>query len=163
MVLAVGVKVSFVDAKNKTSSTRLALPNSLSLVQIGEFLTAGAQIITNMTTCRITSISATFSVDISGLGLKATANVLADAAKKAFFGFNTAVSGFFTKMKVPTIDESKVAAGSDAIDTEDSDVAAFRTMFINGVAVTGGTASPCDSYENDIVSGRYSRELSTKR
>jgi len=162
MALAVSIRFDFVDAKGKTSFTKVRVPNGFSIVAYGEFAAAMAQLITDLTQSRLTSASFSVAVDLSSATIKATAGVLSDIAQKAMFGFSTAVAGFRTKFKLPALNETKVTAGSDAINQSDVDVAALITAMENGIVVTGGTISPTDQRGNDITSTDYAKELFRK-
>jgi hypothetical protein len=61
-------------------------------------------------------------------------------------------------VNVPGIAESNVLAGSDDLDIIDLTVAAFITAMETGIAVTGGTISPCDVNEDTIIDTVYARE-----
>lgn len=158
MALAVSLRFSFVDAKGKTSFTKVNVPNGFAISDYIEFGQGIAQLMTNISEGQITGASATFGLDISGAGLKAVASGLADAGQKAFFIFRSAVAGFTKRMFVPTLSELKVSAGSDDIDQADVDVAAFITAMEDGIVVTGGTISPTDSRAQDLVAVSSAKE-----
>jgi hypothetical protein len=159
MVLAVSVRFDFVDNKGKTSFTKIRIPNGYSIPQYIEFGQAMAQTLTNISACRVTGSSATFSIPLAGLTLKTIANVLADTAQKAYFSFSSAVNGFFKRVRIPTFDETKTNETSDTIDEIDLDVAAFIAAMENGIVVTGATISPCTERVQDLVSLADTREV----
>jgi len=162
MVLAVSVRFDFVDGKGKTSFTKIRVPNGFSIAQYTEFAQGMGQLITDLTQSRITRAGFSVGLDLSSATIKAAPVVFADIAQKVMFGFSTVLAGFRTKMKLPALNESKVTAGSDAINQADPDVAAFVTAMENGVVVTLGTISPTDQRGNDVNNTDYAKELFRK-
>jgi hypothetical protein len=158
MALAVTINIQCADSKGKTSGTKIRIPIGFTIPQYIEFGQAIMQLIANLQVGVITRGSITFGLDLSGLGLKTVANVLSDTAQKGYFSFVSAATGFFKKLRIPTFREDLVAVGSDAIDTTDTDVAAFIAAMENGIAVTGGTVSPCTDRVQDLVALTDARE-----
>jgi hypothetical protein len=163
MALAVSVRFDFQDQKGKTSFTKVRVPNGFSIAQYTEFAQAMGQLFANLSSARVTGASFCVGLDLSGSTIKAVASGISDIAQKALIGFSTIVAGFRTKLKLPAFSETKVISGSDDIDQSDVDVAAFLTAMENGIVVTGGTVSPTDIRENDVVSTDYSREYFRKK
>lgn len=160
MALAVTVRFDFLDDKGKTSFSKVRVPNGFSLAQYGEFGTAFAQLLANVSNCKITGGSLTFAIDLSGLGLRTVASSLSDVAEKGLFLFNTVVTGLKAKLRIPTLDESQVPSGSDAIDTANVDVAAFIAAMENGIVVpVAVTVQPTDDRTNDISALTQAREI----
>lgn len=163
MALAVSVRFDMIDAKSKTSFTKVRVPTGFTISQYIEFAQAMAQLITDMSNCTVTRAGITFGIDISGLGLKVAAAVLADVYEKARFQFNTAVAGFKAFFRLPGYDETKSVTGSDAVDQADPDVAALIAAYEDGIVVTGDTISPTDSRGNDITAIQFAREVKRKK
>ena len=163
MVLAVSIRYGFVDEKNKPSFTKVRIPNGFTLAQYTEFAQGSAQVLANASTGRVTSASICIGLDISGATLKATALTGADVFQKAFIQFNTAVAGFRARLKMPTLNETLVVAGSDALDQTAPAVAAFISAYEDGVVVTGGTIAPCDDRENDVTALGIAKQLFRKK
>lgn len=159
MALAVSFRFDFIDVKGKTTFTKMRTPSTFSIAQYTEFAVAMGQIICNMIAVRLTGISATFTLDLSGLSLKAAATSVADVFQKGYFSFNSASTGFRKRLRIPTFDESKVGLGSDNIDTLDAAVAAFDAAMTNGIVVTGGTIQPVTERGHDLVSLNEAREV----
>lgn len=159
MAFAVVVRFDLLDDKGKTSFTKIRIPTTFSLSQYGEFGTAAAQLIANVSNCKVTGASLTFAIDLSGLGLRTVASVVSDVAEKAAFIFGTAVTSFRAKFRIPTFNEDLVPPGSDAIDLVDVDVAAFVTAMEDGIVVTATTISPTDDRLNDVVGVTEAREV----
>lgn len=158
MALAYSLRIDFVDNKNKPSFTKIKFPSGGTINQITEFCGLVLAAVNDLSDCRITKASVNVAIDLSGLGLKAVANALADRAKKVFFNFNTSVGGFRAKQFLPTLDESKVVAGSSDIDLADLDVAAYVLANTAGLSVTGGTINVVDGRGNDISGIAYAEE-----
>lgn len=159
MPLAVSIRIDIVDAKGKSSFTKVRIPNGFTLAGYSEFAVGIAQLMANISTGRITNVSYCVSLDLSGAVIKSAASGLSDIAQKMLWGFSTAVAGFRTKMKIPAISELKVISGSDAINLADPDVGAFLSAMEIGILVTGGTVQPTDMRQNDITTTDYAREI----
>lgn len=159
MALAVTLNVQVADSKGKTSGTKIRVPTGFSIAQYIEFGQAMLQLIANMQVGVITGASISFGIDLSGLGLKAVANVLSDTAQKGYFSFASAVTGFFKRLRIPTFREDLVAVGSDSVDVTAPEVIAFVTAMENGIVVTGGTVSPSTERVQDLVALTDAREV----
>lgn len=157
MALAFIVQIDMIDAKAKTSFTRIRIPTSFSIAAMTTFAQDAAQAIVDITGCRVTGASIGINFVLTGLGAAAAAG--ADIARKAFFKAKSTVAGFFAKMSIPTFDEDNlVVAGTDQIDTADTAVAAFITLLQTG----NGTVAPTDKYGNSLTDVDISRELFMK-
>jgi len=163
MALAVNVRFDLIDNKGKTSFTKIRVPTGFSIAQYIEFAQGAAQVIANTSNCKITSVSLTFGIDLTGLGLATVASGLADIYQKFRFQFNTAISGFKAKFQIPASSESLVTSGSDAVNIADVDVAAFIAAMNNGIVVTGGTVAFADNRGMDITSLQFAREVHRRK
>jgi len=163
MVLAVSVRFDLQDDKGKTSFTKVRVPTGFSISQYGEFAQGMAQLIADLSQCKVTRASFCVGLDLSGASIKPAATAFSDIAQKILVGFSTVLAGFRTKMKIPALDENKVVAGSDALDLADPDVAGFLSAMENGIVTTGGTIQPTDMRLNDISGTDYARELFRKK
>lgn len=153
MAFAFIAQIDMVDAKNKTSFTRIRIPTTFTIAQMTTFVQDAAQAVTNVSGCRVTGASIGLNFTLTGLGAAAAA--AADVASKAFFKVRSAVAGFFAKMSIPTFDEDTlVVAGTDQIDTANAAVATYIALVETGNL----TISPCDKYGNDLVDVEISRE-----
>jgi hypothetical protein len=159
MALAVAVRFDFQDEKGKTSFTKVRIPTTFSVGTVTAFALGLAQLISNISQCQITNVSTTFAIDLSGLSLKAAASAVADVAQKGYFAFRSAVTGFAKRLRIPTIDENIVNAGSDTVDTLDVNVAAYVTAMESGIAVTGGTIAPTTERMQDLTALEEAREV----
>lgn len=162
MPLAANVRISFKDGKNKASFTKIRIPASLAVAEFVGFAVAAAQVLLNLSTCRITKVGVYVGVDLSSFTIKAAPALLSDVEQKAQFIFDTAETGFSARCIIPAINENISFSTSDIIDTADAQVIAFVTMMETGA----GSLSPakaCDSRGNDITALRSTRELFQRR
>ncbi|MCZ7545743.1 MAG: hypothetical protein M5R40_20485 [Anaerolineae bacterium] len=108
----------------------------------------------------LTRIGVTRDVDLPG-GLAASASANADVEEGARFQFRTE-NGFFSGLRLPTFDESKIAAGTRGVDLADGDVAAFVAAMEDGLDLSGvggtGTVQPCDARDEDLLALEFARE-----
>lgn len=156
MVKAVEVTPSWRDQAGKTSTNTMYVPNGLTLAQYQEGLAAAAALLDEISGAVMEGMGYSVDVDISAL----TGNVAsgtADVEDIGAFQFATA-DGRPVNVNVPGIIDTLTPAGSDALDQAQVDVAAFISMFEDGLAVTGGTIIPSDVDEDDIVSTNFARE-----
>lgn len=158
MPIAISIRYEFVDEKGDTSFTKVRVPNGFAIANYQEFAVGMAQLIANVSNARITRAGITLGIDLSGLGLQAVAQVLGQVTHKATFSFNSAVAGLRKILRLPNVNESKVVAGSDALDLADADVVAFSNAMTSGLAVTGGTIQPTNDREDDLTALNYARE-----
>lgn len=152
MAYAVTARFDFVDQKGKSSFTKIRIPTGFSFAQYTEFIQDAAQLLADTSVGILTGASFTVSLDLSGSTIKAVANTLSDVAEKAFFQFGSAVSGFFSRLNLPAIDETYIPVGTDAVDTAHPDIAAFTATMIDGIAITSGTLQPVTDRGDDLVS-----------
>ena len=73
MALALIAQIDFVDAKNKTSFTRVRIPNGFTIAQYTTFTQELAQAVTNISGCRVTGASIGVNFTFTGLGAAAAA------------------------------------------------------------------------------------------
>ncbi len=155
MALAVSVTFNFVDSKGKTSTTKIRVPTGFSVAQYTEFAIAAAQLLTNGSLAKITSVSFAVGVDLSGATIRSAAQGAADIAQKMLIVIRSSISGLFARLNIPTANEAKVLDSSDAFDTSDSAIAALITALEDGISVplpTTGTVTvtPRDRRENPL-------------
>lgn len=162
MPLAVSCRFEFVDGKGKTSFTKVRVPNGFAIADYRTFAQSMGQFLANVSNAKLTRASICVGLDLSSATIKVAVSGFADIAQKAYFGFTSAVSGLFARLKIPAISETIVAPGSDQIDQSNPDVAAFITAYETGIVTTGGTIQPSDDRENDIVGVNFARELFRK-
>lgn len=158
-MLAAKLVINWVDAKGKPSKTILHIQNGLSIAQMIEGAQAMAQIVKNISFCKITSVSISVGLDLSGATIRAVANSAADVGEKLLLVARSLVAGLFARFNIPTFDESFLIAGTDVLDTADADVAALITAIEGGLIVGGTPVLPRDKRGNDIVLVSQSREI----
>lgn len=161
-LVTVSFTYSFVDDAGKTSSTKIRVPLvGMTLVDISEFGLASAQVLADLSSCKLTKTTACVGVDLTGLGLRAVATATSDIAHKALVMIRSSI-GAFTRMIIPTFNESFQVPNSDQVDTADASVVALVTAIEDGIAVTGGTVTPVDRRGYDIESVDDIREIFRK-
>lgn len=163
MGLAITLRFNFRDDKGKESATKIRVPTGFNLSDYIEFGQAAAQILVDNSTAQLTKASATFNVDLSGLGLKTIAGTLSKVARKLWLQFTTAVTGFLGKTLFPGLDETKVIANSDDVDQTDLDVAALVSAMEDGLPVTLGTMTFTNGRGHDLVTASEAKEQFRRR
>lgn len=164
MAIAIAVNYTFTDDSGETATTTVHVPNTFSISQYTEFSRAMANLVDNIVAGVVSSCELTVSLDISTLtGNNAQAG--SDVEEIGAFVFRTG-EGRDVQVNIPGINESMVASNSDELDQLDTDVAAFITAMLSGIAVAGGTPQPSDVNEGDLttlVSAREEFRSSGKR
>lgn len=154
MAVAFALVYEVQDESGDRSTTTVHLPTAFTIAQFREFGRALAGFVDDLSLGLIVGAGITVEIDISAL----TGNVVglgADIYEVGAFQFVTA-EGRPVEINIPGILPGVVTSG-DEIDQGDADVAAFIAAIENGLAVTGGTASPSDVDEGDITDVVYSR------
>jgi hypothetical protein len=159
---AVTINVTMLDAKGKSSVTKIRVPTGFTLSQYASFAYAIGQLICNMTDGAITNISVSVPVDLSGATIRAFATTIADVAKKLLILARSSVTGLFARFTIPTYNEGNSITGSDQADPADPDIAALIALVEDGVNVGGVFIQPCDLRENDLVDVSEAREIFRK-
>lgn len=148
------------DEKGKESTTTVNLPATTAFADVVLFAGEMAKLINPIVTGSVTRIGVAFTVDLPGT-LRASPSANSDVEEGGRFQFRTA-GGFFTGMRLATFDESKILAGTRAIDQADTDVAAFVAAMEDGIDLTGvggsGTVQPSDPREDDVAVLEFARE-----
>lgn len=150
MALAVTCTVTFVDSKGKTANTKVRVPSGFSVAQYIEFAQGAAQIFTNVSLAKVTSVSFAIGVDLSGATIRSAALTAADIAQKMLMIARSAVSGLFARFNVPTANEAKVISGTDQFDSADTDVAALVAAIETGLVISGSLVQPKDKRGNGL-------------
>lgn len=156
MPLAAQIVYTILDDSGERGTTAINLPNAFSIAQFGEFGAGMATLLDALIGGRVDSAEICFGIDISTLTSNvATAN--SDVEELGRFMFETDI-GTQVRVNLPGIDELVVAPGSDDIDQGDTAVAAFITVMEDGISTGGGTVTPCDVGEQDIITTVFARE-----
>lgn len=144
------------DDSGDVGETAIDVPITFNLSQYGEFATAMATFLDAILSGKVTAAKLCFNADLSGLTGN-TADSQANREAKASFQYMSAL-GYQVGVNVPGCPDSVVLSGSDDLNLGNAAVAAFDSMMLNGLAVTGGTIVPCDVGESDITSLVSARE-----
>lgn len=145
-----------IDDSGERGTTAINLPTGFSLAQFGEFAESMATLVDAILGGKVESAEICFGVDISALTSN-TALSTSDVEEIGAFQFLT-LGNFPVAVNVPCIDELLVASGSDDIDQSDADIIAFISAMESGISTAGGTISPTDVAEDDIVTTVSARE-----
>jgi len=159
MALAVSLNFTVLDAKGKSSITKIRVPTGFSVTQYAEAAAALAQLIANIIDGTITDVSVSLPLSLSGATIRAVALSIADVAEKALFVARTTIAGLFTKWFFPTYNETNTVAGTDDINSGDADVAAMIAILEDGINVSGTIVTPRDARGTLIDSVSEAREI----
>lgn len=121
-----------------------------TLSQYGEAAILFAEDVNGVITGVLETIRMFQRIDISALDNNTVLGG-SDVEESGQFIFADA-DGRHVEINVPGILASFFVAGSNDLDTADPTVDAFIDLVIDGVAVTAGTAIPCNIAEIDVVS-----------
>lgn len=145
------------DRSGDKGSTSLWLPDAASIANVTTFAVAWATALNNIIMGKITGVWLLNLISPNPL----TDNTLqanSDVEHMAKFKFRT-VNNKPVMCNLPAVDEDVIAAySSDELDQSDPQTAAFIDAMIAGIAVTGGTISPCDVGEGSIAGVVFARE-----
>jgi hypothetical protein len=156
MAVAFEINYTFVDDSGNTATTTIHVPQVYTLPQYTEFARAMAALVDDIVSGVVQSAELTVALDISSLTGN-NAQVGSDVEEIGGFKFAT-VDGRAVTVNIPGINESMVEANSDDLDQLDPDVSAFISAMMDGIAVAGGTAIPCDVEQADLVALDFARE-----
>lgn len=158
--MALSIIYTFKDQKDKSSFTEINIPVGTSLANAVIFAQQMALLIDPLINGRIARIGISASVTLPG-GLTATAAASSDVEEGALFQFRTA-QGFHSSNRIPTFSESLISAGSNAVDTTDTDVAGFITAMTAGINLGGfggtGVVQPTTNREEDLTALDFALE-----
>jgi len=144
------------DAKGASSRLTLNFNEDLTVAQVQDLSDQIIALLDPLVTGGIMNAGAVLQLTIpAGVNIPAPAS---DVEEGARFIFNS-VGGFKTAVRIPTFDETKISANSNAVNLVDTDVAAFVTAMVDGLTVTPpGTATGQDYRGVDITSISSARE-----
>lgn len=146
------------DRRGRTATTSVKLASVESKVRTGLFAVAWADVIDNIIGGVIRSAFAVLNVPLTGILLN-TSDVGSDVEEIAAATFR-ANAGTLVQVNIPAILETLVVNETGELNTVQADVAAFRAMMEDGIAVTGGTIIPCDIGESGGLEMQFIRERS---
>ena len=149
------------DAKGAKSITQVNFPqdntDGAHLDVLIDFAQTTAALIDDIIRGRIVSAGIGIAVDLSGVGLKASALASSDVEEGARFIWST-VDNTDPKFRLPTFDEDMLASGSRDVDLADPAVDAFVDRIIAGRTVGLTNVSPSDDHGSDITALSTARE-----
>lgn len=146
----------------KYSAQKYNIPTTFSGAQREEFALALAQVVDDIIEGAIVKITLTTEVDLPA-GIKGAGNPGSDVEEGAEFSWSTA-TGHPSTNRVATFKESQYSDLGDStqVDQSNTEVAAYITAILSGLAVTGGTVQPCDSHGLDLTILRGARQMHQK-
>ena len=159
---AASVNFTILDAKGKSSITKIRIPTGFTIAQYASFAVAMGQLIANLSEGAITEMSVSLPLTLSGATIRATAIGIADVAKKALFIVRSSVAGLFAKFFAPTYNEVNTVSGSDQLDAADPDVAAYVAILEGGINVGGQVIDPRDLRGQTLDTATEAREIFRK-
>lgn len=149
------ITYSVIDYKGARSNTRVKVPASVSLTDIGIFAVELGKLFIPLINGNIASLSYTINLDLADLGSQGEITSDADVEEGARFSFQTA-EGLATTLRIPTFDEALIQGTTRDVNTADTDVAAFVTAMTDGIDLVSaggsGTVSPSNVHGSDVVS-----------
>lgn len=145
------------DASGDEATTSIKVASASTLVQLQAFAPLWATALNDFIYGKVKSAVA--HVLGSTIGIINNGGALnSDVEHVGKFQFRT-VSGTRVLVNIPALDENAVEAyASDTLDQAQPEVAAFIAAMETGIAVTGGTISPCDIGEVSIQELVFARE-----
>ena len=146
---------SIQDGKGETSTTEINLPGNLVLLSAQEAAGALGVLIQAMIGGVITRVSLQYAVTYDNGGISPAQ--FSDVEEGARFQFRTQ-GGFYTALRIPTFDESRITSGGKNVDMTNADVAAFVDAMVDGVNVSLGLVQPCDKRGDNIAALSFARE-----
>lgn len=153
MAIAPKIQVKITDNDNDPANTGIHVPSGFTIAQYATFANAYANAIDDIVLGRVDPKGTmTIPVDISAL----TGNTLdpaSDVEQIAAFQF-LAADGEPVDINVPGLLLADVVAGTDGLNTADTEIAAFVTLIETG----DGTVAPSSVSESDITTLVYARK-----
>lgn len=153
MAIAPKIRFKVTDNDGDPANTEIYVPSGFTIAQYGTFANAYANAMDDIALGKVDPKGTmTIPVDITGL----TGNTLdpaSDVEQIAAFQF-LSVSGEPIDINVPGLLLADVVAGTDGLNTADTEIAALITLIETG----DGTVAPCAVNEDDITSLLYARK-----
>lgn len=156
MAVAASVIYTIIDESGDTATFEIQVPTGFSIAQYTEFASDMATLVDAILSGKLLSADFCVAGDISGLTGN-TVGAASDVEEIGAFLFRSDENRPVI-VNVPGINETMVLVGSDELDQTDTDIAAWQTAIEDGLSTAGGTISPCDVGEGDIISTEYARE-----
>jgi len=160
MALTWELSLTLEDEEGKKSVVSLHLPGGTLQADAEAFASAFALLLDVLTGAKITRIALALIVTLPG-GLKANALLESEVEIGARFGFIDA-QAFRTSVRVPSFLQSLLVVGSNNVDQEQVDVAAFMSAITEGLTPIATLVQPSTNRGDDIVSLSTAIEAFTK-
>lgn len=145
------------DRSGTQATTSVHVLDASTMANLATFAPAWATALNDFIFGKILSMIAKFFPSVTGL----TNNTLLDTSDVEHVGkfVFRSQTNTLVEVNIPCLDEAAVSAySSDSLDLANTEVAAFVAAMETGIAVTGGTISPCDIGEVSIASVQFARE-----
>ena len=153
MAIAPKITLKITDNDGDPANTAIHVPSGLTIAQYAAFANAYANAVDDIVLGKVDAKGTmTIPVDISGL----TGNTLdpaSDVEQIAAFQFID-TNGEPVDINVPGLLLADVVAGTDGLNTADTEIAAFITLIEDG----DGTVAPSSVAEADITALVYARK-----
>lgn len=160
MALTWELSLTLEDEEGKKSVVSMHLPGGTLQADAEAFASAISLLIDVITGAKITRIALALIVTLPG-GLKSDALAESEVEIGARFGFIDA-QAFRTSLRVPSFLQALLVTGSNSVDVEDSDVAAFVSAMTEGLTPISTLVQPSTNRSDDIVSMSTAIEAFTK-
>lgn len=157
--MAIEVVTEITDGDGDKSSTSIWVQTGTTLVQLLAFAPLWATALNDMISGKIRAMFAV--VPASTVTITDNSGALtSDVEHVAKFQFRVLSNPQVrVNVNIPALDETAMdVSTTDLIDQADTEVAAFIAAMESGIAVTGGTISPCDIGEGQITEVIFARE-----
>lgn len=155
--MAIEIIYNIQDADGDEADTSVRIAGEPTLAGLNGFGAAFATALNNVIAGKVLGAFARLIANISAL----TGNLVGDDSDVEHIGkfeFRAPLN-LRVKCNIPALAEVAVnATTSDSLSLSEPEVAAFITAMEDGIAVTGGTISPCDMGEGDITELVFARE-----
>lgn len=158
MSLQPQVTISWVDDKEKTTTTKFRILTGYTTAELNTYGFAIAQLFKDISTAKITDVSISVGLDLSLASLKTVATTFADWFTKLFVQARDVSEGVITKYFVPTFDEANISSGSDVANAADAEVIALQTLIEDGLADGGIFIHPVTDYNQNVDAVDFMRE-----
>lgn len=153
---AVSINITLEDEKKETSVAAVHLPASTTVAQAQDHAEYVADLIDDMTGCRIINVGLSYDVPYdSDASLKLVAAAGSDVQEGARFGFRTA-GGYSSKIRIPGFLETLMISATLEVDQTDTIIQDFVGYMLAGNDATPTlVGDPTDYRGDDLVSLAY--------
>jgi hypothetical protein len=153
MPIAPKISLTILDNDGDDAGTSIHVPSGFTVAQYGTFANDYANAVDDIVIGAVSpKATMTIPVDISAL-LNNTVDPASDVEQIAAFQFID-TNGEPVDVNIPGLLQADVVAGTDSLNTADTEIAAFITLMENG----NGTIAPSSTAEADIVDTLYARK-----